>query len=122
MSVFHNRLVWMNGPFKAGKPDIAIFNEGLTALIPDGRKVIGDNGYVGHKDKLTTPNRHDDPAVRKFKGRARARQESFNCRIKNYTILDKKFRHGVPKHEIVFEAVCVICQYQLENGSPLFDN
>jgi hypothetical protein len=79
----------MNGPFKAGKPDIAIFNEGLSALIPDGRKVIGDNGHAGHKDKLMTPNCHDDPAVRKFKGHARARQESFNCPIKNYTILDK---------------------------------
>jgi hypothetical protein len=111
----------MNGPFKAGKPDISIFNEGLTLLILDGKKGIGDNGYKGEKDKLATPNRHDEPAVRKFKGRARARQESFNARVKNYKALDHKFRHGVPKHEVVFEAVCVICQYQLKNGSPLFD-
>ena len=25
------------------------------------------------------------------------------------------------KHKICFEAVCVIVQFQLENGSPLFD-
>ena len=111
----------MNDPFVAGKPDISIFCEGLIELIPDGKKAIGDNGYRGHHDKLSIPNSHDTLAVRKFKGRARARQESFNARIKNYKILDERFRHGVAKHEIVFEAICVICQYQLENGSPLFD-
>jgi hypothetical protein len=112
----------MNGPFKAGKDDVSIFKEGLIALIPDGKMAIADNGYVGVKDIIATPNRHDEPAVRKFKGRARARQESFNVRIKNYKVLATNFRQGEDKHEIVFEATCVICQYQLENGSPLFDN
>ena len=101
--------------------DLVIFREGLIALIPDGKKVIGDNGYRGEVDVISTPNTHDPPELRKFKGRARARQESFNARIKNYKALDERFRHGIAKHEIVFEAICVICKYQLENGSPLFD-
>jgi hypothetical protein len=111
----------MNGPFRAGKPDISIFNEGLVALLPVGHRAIGDNGYGGNMEKLALPNRHDAPVLRKFKGRARARQESFNARVKNYKAVANKFRHGIPKHEIAFEAICVICQYQLENGSPLFD-
>ena len=53
--------------------------------------------------------------------RARARHETFNGRIKNFGCLDDRFRHGMEKHKICFEAVCVIVQYQLENGSPLFD-
>ena len=47
VSVHHNALVWMNGPFKAGQIDLVIFCEGLIALIPDGKKVTEDNGYCG---------------------------------------------------------------------------
>ena len=112
----------MNGPFKAGRHDIQIFRtEGLKDIIPVGKKVIGDNGYRGEKAVVSTPNSHDPVEIRKFKSHARARHESFNCRIKNFKCLDERFRHGVENHKTVFEAVCVICQYQLENGSPLFN-
>jgi len=84
-------------------------------------KVIGDNGYRGERGVVSTPNAHDPEELRKFKSRARARHESFNGRIKNFRCLDVRFRHGIAKHKMVFEAVCVIVQYQLENGSPLFD-
>jgi hypothetical protein len=47
--------------------------------------------------------------------------ETFNSRLKNFHCLDDRFRHGIDKHKICFEAICVIVQYQLENGSPLFD-
>jgi O6-methylguanine-DNA--protein-cysteine methyltransferase len=90
-------------------------------MIPPGKKVIADKGYRGEKDIISTPSSQDPPELRKFKSRARARHESFNARIKNFRCLDMRFRHGIEKHKIVFEAVCVICQYQLENGSPLFD-
>ena len=53
--------------------------------------------------------------------RARARHETFNSKIKNFAYLDNRFRHGMDKHKMCFEALCVIAQYQLENGSPLFD-
>jgi DDE superfamily endonuclease len=122
ISVFDNALVWMNGPFKAGRHDMQIFRtEGLKDIIPVGKKVIGDNGYRGEKAVVSTPNSHDPVDVRKFKSRARARHESFNGRIKNFKCLDERFRHGIANHKTVFEAVCVICQYQLENGSPLFN-
>ena len=53
--------------------------------------------------------------------RARARHETFNSRIKNFGCLEQRFRHGMEKHRICFEAVCVIVQYQMDNGAPLFD-
>ena len=121
ISVHDSRLVWMSAPYKASVHDITIFREQLMAKIPAGKKVIGDKGYRGEKAVISTPNSHDPHDVRRFKSRARARHESFNAKIKNFACLDVRFRHGIDNHRICFEAVCVIVQYQLENGSPLFD-
>jgi hypothetical protein len=121
LSVFDDSLVWMNGPFKASRHDITIFrNAGLQERIPAGHRIIGDRGYIGEPAVISTTNPHDPAELRKFKSRARARHESFNGRIKKFKSLDERFRHGVAKHKVVFEAICVICQYQMETGSPLF--
>lgn len=56
-----------------------------------------------------------------IQGRARARQESFNAKIKTFGVLAQNFRHSMEQHKICFEAVCVIVQYKLENGEPLYD-
>lgn len=122
ISVYDNKLVWMNGPFPASKHDITIFRAGgLKEKIPDGKLVIGDNGYRGEPYIISTPNSHDREDVRRLKKRARARHETFNGKIKNFRCLDARFRHrgDLQKHKTVFEAVCVICQYQLELSSPL---
>jgi hypothetical protein len=121
--VHHSRCVWMNGPFPAGKNDLSMFREGLAAKIPEGMKVIADKGYNARDvvDIISTPNSHDSKKVSEYKSRARARQETFNARLKNFGVLEQRFRHDLEKHKIAFEAVAVICQYQLENCSPLFD-
>ena len=131
LSLWDNKCVHVNGPFEASIHDKAIFEDestdvdgkpkGLKNKIPDRKKAIGDKGYRGLPGIVSTSNSHDDPEVRKFKGRARARQEAFNARLKVFGCLRDEFRHARDKHKIVFEAVVVICQYQLENGSPLFD-
>lgn len=139
ISIFTQQVVWVNGPHKAARHDITVYRNGkkndqegkeededaeeeeaLIDKIPIGKLGIGDNGYQGEPGTLACPSSHDTPEVRKFKGRARARQETFNARIKTFACLDKKFRHGLSKQKITFEAVCVIVQYQMENGSPLF--
>ena len=121
--VHHSRCVWMNGPFPAGKNDLSMFRAGLAAKIPEGMKVIADKGYNARDvvDIISTPNSHDSKKVSEYKSRARARQETFNARLKNFGVLEQRFRHDLEKHKIAFEAVAVICQYQLENCSPLFD-
>lgn len=125
ISVCDNAVVWLNGPSKASKHDKTVFREadGLKAQIPEGKRAIADRGYHSHKDLnvISTPNSRDPREVSKFKSRARARHESFNGRIKTFKCLSENFRHELEKHRVVFEAVCVICQYQMENGSPLFD-
>lgn len=121
IAVYESKLVWINGPFPAGQNDITVYRKALKAKIPDGKKVIGDRGYRGEKATIRLPNSHNTKKVRQFMGRARARHESFNSRIKNFAVLSERFRHGEEKHKWCFEAVCVIVQYQMDNGSPLFD-
>jgi hypothetical protein len=124
IAIRRNQLVWMRGPFMASTHDITIFREegGLMSKIPAGKRVIGDSGYKGESETVVAVrNPLDTYAVKKFKNRARARHENFNARIKIFKILDERFRHGLEKHQVVFEAVCVITQYALENCSPLFD-
>jgi hypothetical protein len=122
IAAYESKLVWMNGPFKASRHDVTIFRRaGLNEKIPQGHKVIADSGYSGESIVVSTPNAHDPRLLCKFKSRARARHESFNGKLKNFRAISEHFRHGIEKHKIVFEAVCVICQYQMENGSPLFD-
>jgi len=121
LSIYENKLVWINGPFPAGTHDITVFRGGLKNMIPAGKRAIGDNGYRGEPYVLSVPSSHDSPALRQLKGRARARQETFNARIKDFKILFDCFRHDIAKHQTIVHAVCVIVQYQMENGSPLFE-
>ena len=107
---------------QASRHDITVFRRaGLQAMIPHGHHIIGDNGYAGEPLIISTPNAHDPSVLRKFKSRARARHESFNGRLKTFKCLEERFRHSLKYHQRVFEATCVICQYQIVNGSPLFD-
>jgi len=96
---------------------------GLRSRIPTGKKAIADNGYRGKggDPKVATPNSHDPDLLREFKARARMRQESFNSRIKSFDCLNTaRFLHSRDRHVQCFEAVCVICCYEMEMVSPVF--
>jgi hypothetical protein len=123
VSISESRLVWMNGGFRAGMNDVQTFEKkGLKAkLMATGKKAIGDGGYRGHPNELSSPNSHDSKEVHTFKGRALKRHEKFNGKTKNFDCLSGRFRHSTDRFKNCFEAVCVICQYQMENGHPLYD-
>ena len=61
LSLFESRLLWFNGPFKAGRNDITIFKEeGLRALLQStNKKIIADNGYKGYSNYVSRLNSHD---------------------------------------------------------------
>ena len=122
LHLFENRVVWFNGPFppNAGTDKTIYKTKGLMQKIPDGKKGIADKIYMGC-NKISLHNSLDTPDVREFKARARARQESINARLKSFGILKQRFRHGVSKHKVFCSAAMVICIYQMENGSPLFN-
>jgi DDE superfamily endonuclease len=124
VSVYSSKVVWVRGPFPAGTGDLSIFKrlvKGLKYKMPNGTKAIADRAYTSESVCATRNDEFDDPRVRKFKRRARARHENFNARIKVYNALTIPFRHGVEKHGAVFDVACILVQYDMDNGHPLFE-
>lgn len=122
LDLWSSRVVWMNGPFPAATGDQVIFTDfGLQAKMPAGTKAIADKIYESC-DKIASHNSLDTDEVRDFKARARARQESINARLKSFGCLKQRFRHDIRLHNKDFVHACmVICCFELENGSPLFN-
>lgn len=122
ISIWENKLVWINGPFKAGKNDIGMFKSdgGLEANLPAGKRALGDSAYRA-SSRTSVKDSLDSRELKKFKNRALARHETFNGRIKCFSALENRWRHSLAKHKIVLEAVCILVQYDMENGFPLFE-
>jgi len=125
LHIWSSRLVWMsyNPITKDNDRKCFVRPGGLRSKIPHGKKAIADNGYRGKggDPKVATPNSHDSPLLREFKARARMRQESYNSRIKRFACLTTaRFNHSRDRHVLCFEAVNVICQYEMELVAPLF--
>ena len=126
VSIRDSRIMWTNGPYPAGTNDKKIFNMGLVDEIPDGKAGIADNGYK-RQPKLSLVNKQDSEEVAKFKDRALGRHETVNNKLKSFAILSHKFRHlgtgdeVLERHKVVFEAVAVLVQYDMENASPMYD-
>ena len=123
VALYYDKIVWVNGPFPAGTSDLSIFRapNGLKSRIPAGKRIIGDNGYKGEANIISTSNPLDSEAVRAFKRRARARHETINARIKKYSIVSGCFRHPKNKHKMVFDSVCILVQYDMEHGHGLLE-
>jgi hypothetical protein len=75
-------------------------------------------GYEG-ENIVSIKNDIDSARVKTFKRLARARHEDVNGRLKRFQVISDRFHHSINKHKIVFEAICVLTQYSLENGHPL---
>lgn len=117
-----SKLAAVNGPFQSGDNDLTNFRAKLMEETPDGKKYIGDDGYCGEPQYISTRNELDPREVAVFKERVMSRHETFNQKIKTYACLTKKFRTGKLKHKTAFEAVCVLVSYDLECGAlTLFD-
>jgi hypothetical protein len=125
VDVYRSKIVWISGPHRGGKHDKTIFDEGLKHKIRQGKKVISDRVYgskadPGNHEKLALPNPMDNQVLANFKSLARCRHETLNGRLKFFASLNKTFCHSLNNHVHTFEAVCVIVQYQMDNGGQLF--
>ena len=128
VDLFQSRCIWLKGPFPAGAyNDAKMFREGglMARLKNDGKKAIGDEGYRGFPEEISTQNTLDSKEVREFKTRARQRHEVYNSFLKQFEILSDRFRcknnpndrYSVDeKLQMVFEAVNVLVQYKMEKG------
>jgi hypothetical protein len=140
-----DRIIWTNGPFPAATHDITIFRGGtkkngkttwkkssLYHKMPVGTQLVGDLGYAGEPDKLSvTLQGHSDETKELF-ARLKSRGETLFRGYKSLGIMGgKPFRHkgkqgGGSKeqmavHKLVFRAITVVMQYNMESGRPLFD-
>ena len=122
ISIWENKLVWVNGPYRAGKNDIGMFRDvdGLQSKIPENKFALGDSAYKS-SNKVIVKNKTDSRELKRFKNRALARHETFNGRIKCFNCLCNRWHHDLKKHKSVMEAVCILVQYDMENGNPLFE-
>jgi DDE superfamily endonuclease len=101
LDLFNSKVVWISGPYPAATHDLTIYKlkNGLGSKMPASKLVIADNGYQSKDVKnLSTPNTFDTKDVKEFKKRARARQETFNKRLEDFSILKECFRHDYKKH------------------------
>jgi hypothetical protein len=137
LSVQRAKCVHIAGPFKGGISDLEMFRMGglrdklrkVNIAIRGFRRVklnIADRGYnckATHPDDndfFALTNAADSTELNNFKSRTRLRHETFNARLKCFSVLSLPFRHGFAKHKFVFEAIVVTVQYQMDNGSPIY--
>ena len=92
-------------------------------LIADSIFKAGTNADQKDEEGMfSIPNSNDPEELRAFKSHARAWHETFNGRLKNFEILKQTFKSvDVEKHGMAFRAISVIVQYQMDNGSPIFE-
>lgn len=123
LHVFEPCLVWVRKNPKTKDNDRKNFVAAIRNKIPNGKLTITDRAYRGRggDPKVSAPNLHDAEELKTFKAWAGMRQEHFHSRVKAFNCLTDNFRHNELRHQHCFEAVCVICQYDIELVSPLFD-
>ena len=121
LSLQTSHIVHIAGGVPCATSDLMIFrsDEGLRNKLADGQRAIADEGYK-NDEKCMTRNFGDTQQTKKYKKRAKARQETINARIKSFRCMKEHFRHKPHKHPILFEAICCLIQYDMENGHPLF--
>jgi hypothetical protein len=123
INILAGNLVWVSGPYPAGKwNDVIFFLNELAHCLGPGERVEADNGYVGHADKIKCPNNNCNPAENlAMQARVRSLHETFNARLKFWGILGQTYRHDILKHGSVFYACAVLSQLAIANDEPLFD-
>ena len=136
LSLFRAKCIHIAGPYRGGMHDLEVFRGGglkeklkrnqerLKCHQNKPKRAIVDRGYrTSREDEegmLSYPDNMDSKELGNFKSRGRLHQETFNWRLKLFCSLSDTFRHGFDKHKFVFEAIVVIVQYQMDNGSEIY--
>ena len=114
-------IVWFNGPFPCGVPDLNIFSSGLKKLLGPGEKVIADRGYKG-ETRICLPDDWVNKAHKKAMSQLWAKQETVNGCLKNWGCLKQVFRPSRDKHHLVSKAIVVMTQVSIANGNPSYQD
>jgi hypothetical protein len=113
-------ICWTNGPYPCGEwSDLRISRDALIYHLEPGEKVVADGGYGGaYHDK--PDKRRQGSSREKMKAAARARHETVNARLKEFSCLSSKWRHSIGKHMLAFEAVANLVQIKIEKEGIVF--
>ncbi len=124
MDIIAGNIVWVNGPYAAGKcTDIKNFRRGLAHWLDEHKRVEADNGYIGEApQKVKCPgcmsNLTENQAMQ---NRVQSSHESLNGRLENWANLTLLYRHDLMEHGNVFWAIAVIMQISINVSEKLFD-
>ena len=111
-------IVWVSGPYPCGEyPDLKIAREGIIHFLEEGEVLIADGGYKG-EEKIWHKGHKKSSA--RIEGVARVGHETVNGRLKNFNILEQRFRHDLSFHGRCFYAVANLVQLDLIHEQPLF--
>ena len=120
--ILTGHIVWMMGPFPPGDwPDIEIFTFALKLMLDPFERVEADDGYRGEdptsaKVPASKVHNQDERYVRMRK-EVHSRHEQLNNRIKDYNILDQKFKaKDILFQGQSFRACVVLTQLKINNG------
>lgn len=121
LAIYSDHVVWVNGPFPCGShSDLKIYKDyGLANLLAlSNEKSVADGTYRHHtcstKGKGSREWRH-------AKNRYRARQETFNKRLKSFNCLKETWRHSHDLHEQTVRATIFLTQLSFGH-SPLMES
>lgn len=113
ISIIEGDIVWASGGLPCGEwTDLKIALD-LYVHVAKNEMTLADKGYRQKKYFKQPTN-----AMEK---RILARHETLNGRLKEFGILDQKFRHPLHKHPLVFHAVVNVVQASIMMGEKLFD-
>ncbi|CAB9506311.1 expressed unknown protein [Seminavis robusta] len=122
LSLWTNNVWYANLGDTGSTHDMTSIRKEFIDMVPEGCRVIADAGYSGKSERekriFAVVSEMDSPEVRAFKGAAKARQEVFNKKMKDFDCLTKRWIHGVDNHKLAFNACLVLTQYAIEDTSP----
>ena len=120
MNIFQDTIIWTNGPFKYGSNNDRgkLMEHGLMDKPKEiDNKSLSEKIYNGHPNEIKAFNAFDCDSVKKIKARAQMRHDKFNERMKEFRMMQVKFRSpDYGKIAATFEAIAVLVQYILEHG------
>ena len=100
IAVSTERIVWLHGPFPAGKEnDQGIFNPKTSQKLLENEKVLGDSGYAGPK---VLHGSLSGDLENNFAAKLRSYHERINGRIKFFVCMSQRWRHELDKNRLCF--------------------
>lgn len=109
-------MVWAHGGFPCGAyPDLKLAKELFVEFLDEGERVMADRGY-NDRQFFILPDLQNSSRHKLIMGR----HETVNKRIKQFQVLNQKFRHEKSLHGKCFHAVVNITQIIIKNEEPLF--